>query len=137
MPNNDARLVHITRLNVRWIDQDTFGHVNNATYFTYFEQARVDWLATLQVEWQKGTGPVVVNARCDYKHPIIYPANLEVRLYSDPPGRSSFQTYYEIRIVGDAETLYALGEARMVWVDVQRGRPVTLPEVVRTALMTP
>lgn len=130
----NSRRLFTARILVRWIDQDTFGHVNNAAYFTYFEQARVDWLATLNVDWQKGVGPVVVSAKCDYKRPLSYPAVLEVSLYCNSPGRSSFQTYYEIRVEGDPETVYAYGEATMVWVDVRKGRPVSLPDYVRYAM---
>ncbi len=131
---NERRHIHTARIPVRWIDQDTFGHVNNATYFTYFEQTRVDWLATLNVDWQRGVGPVVVHAECDYKRPITYPALLEITMLSEPPGRSSFHTYYEIRVEGDPDTVYAVGKATMVWVDVQKGRPVSLPDEIRHAL---
>ena len=36
-------LLHTARLPVRWGDQDPLGHVNNARFFTYFEQARIDY----------------------------------------------------------------------------------------------
>ena len=32
---------HRTKLDIRFVDIDAFGHVNNAHYLTYFEQARV------------------------------------------------------------------------------------------------
>ncbi|HED52541.1 MAG TPA: hypothetical protein ENI83_03195 [Gammaproteobacteria bacterium] len=32
---------------MRWGDMDAFGHLNNAKYFTCFEQARVDWLLSI------------------------------------------------------------------------------------------
>jgi acyl-CoA thioester hydrolase len=123
-----------TRIPVRWIDQDLFGHVNNAMYFTYFEQARVDWLATLDVEWEQGVGPVIVRTTCEYKRPVSYPATVVVDFFADEPGRSSVQTHYEIRVDGDPDTLYAFGEARVVWVDVAKGRPVSLPDKVREAI---
>ncbi len=31
-------------INVRWSDMDAIGHVNNARYFTYMEQVRIEWL---------------------------------------------------------------------------------------------
>jgi hypothetical protein len=37
-------LVHVARIQVRWGDLDALGHVNAAKYFTYFEQARADWM---------------------------------------------------------------------------------------------
>ncbi len=36
-------LLHKMPISVRWGDMDAMGHVNNAAYLTYFEQARFDW----------------------------------------------------------------------------------------------
>ena len=126
------RHLYTARIPVRWIDQDTFGHVNNAAYFTYFEQARVDWLASVgdAAKWTHRVGPVVVHTSCTYKRPLAYPAVAEVALFCETPGRSSFTTWYEIRRAGEPE-LCALGEARLVWLDIERGRPITLPEGLR------
>ena len=48
-------------------------------------------------------------------------------------GRSSCQTYVEMRIEGD-EKLYAEGAAKVVWMDTQTGKSVPLPDHVRASL---
>lgn len=47
-------------------------------------------------------------------------------MYAGPPGRSSFETRYEIL---DTKTglLYALGKAQVVWVDHEQGRSMPAP----------
>ena len=40
----EKKLVHESIIPVRWGDMDALGHVNNAVYFRYIEQARVNWL---------------------------------------------------------------------------------------------
>lgn len=132
--HSEARHLFTAMIEVRWGDMDALGHVNNSRYFTYFEQVRVEWLRSLDSGWDRTAGPVLASARCDYKRPITYPATLEIRLLSDPPRRSSIQTYYEVRTQDGPETLYAFGEATVVWVDFESGRPVSLPEAFRAAL---
>lgn len=119
---------------VRWSDLDALGHVNNSRFFTYFEQARVEWLEG--TGWSGGNvagGPVVATAACRFLKPIGYPATIEVSLFAGVPGTKSIPTYYEIRLAGNDE-LVADGEAVMVWIDTATGRSMPLPDPVRTLL---
>ncbi len=38
-----AKLVHRTLIRTRFGESDAFGHINNVSFFTYLEQARVDF----------------------------------------------------------------------------------------------
>lgn len=63
--------VHTSRMMVRWRDLDELGHVNNSVYFTYFEQARIEWWLTAGATLsQQQEGPVVITAECMFKRPI-------------------------------------------------------------------
>ncbi|MEE8215441.1 MAG: thioesterase family protein [Acidiferrobacterales bacterium] len=134
--NEQRALLHRLTLPVRWGDMDALGHVNSATYFTYMEQARVRWLESLgtKIAADVGEGPVIANATCTFEQPIIYPANLEVHLYGGPPGRSSFESYYELRDAARPDTVFAQGRARVVWVDYSTGRSAPLPAKIRKLL---
>jgi len=126
-------LVHISHIPVRWGDMDALGHVNNTVYFRYAEQARIDWLATFGISdiVNVTAGPVIVNASCTFLKPITFPATVEVRTLIGKPGRSSLPTFYEMRLVGDSETLYAEGAAKIVWWNPKTGKSVELPEFIR------
>lgn len=134
-------LLHEAELRTRWGDMDALGHVNNAVYFTYLEQMRVDWLAALgasgALAGSADSGPVVVTAGCRFLRPVVHPARLSIRMYGGPPGRSSFATSYEIRDAGDPDCLYTTGEAQVVWVSQASGRSTDLPEAVRARLPAP
>jgi acyl-CoA thioester hydrolase len=112
---------------------DMLGHVNNTVYFRYFEQARIEWVYGLDPEAQAydGTGPVIVNASCTFLEPLVYPGEVEVRMYLGDPGRSSVGSYYELRMNGRT---YAEGAAKIVWVELASGRSVRLPESVAAPL---
>lgn len=109
---------------------DAFGHVNNAMYFTYFEQVRVDWLDAIGVSHDL----VLANVSCSFLRPLKYPAELEVRLYTESPGRSSLPTWYEILESGVSRPLCALGHGTVVWFDHRSGHSVPIPGTVLAQL---
>jgi acyl-CoA thioester hydrolase len=136
---NDAtrRLLHSIPVTVRWGDMDAVGHVNNARYFTYFEQARIGWLAAHGMADTVSTaieGPVIANASCTFLLAIVYPADLLVHMFGGPPGRSSFNTWFEIRDAHEPSRLYAEGESRMVWINRHAAQSVPVPDHVRALL---
>jgi len=134
MQSDQSIHVFTAHVQVRWSDLDAMGYVNNSRYFTFFEQARVQWLESISHDWNfTQAGPMLAHASCDFRRPVPYPATLEVDIYADPPGRTSLETYYEARVEGGG-TLYAQGEAALVWVDADTERPEPLPDAFRAAL---
>lgn len=108
---------------------DAAGHVNNSRFFTYFEEARVDWLrATLDGSLFSESGPVLANATCDFRHPLTYPSKLLIDVYASEPGRSSVKTFYSATRDPSGDRV-AFGTAVLVWVSVDTGEPVPLPEL--------
>ena len=129
MTHKPRLLVHTSRQAIRWSDMDMLGHVNNTSYFRYFEQARIEWTYGLHRpgEVYSATGPVIVNASCTFLVPLVYPGNIEVRMYLGEPGRTSIGSYYELAMNGRT---HAEGAAKIVWIDLASGRSVPLPEAV-------
>ena len=80
-----------------------------------------------------GDGPVIINASCTFLIPMSYPGTVEARTFASHPGRSSFLTHVEMRMVGD-ERIYAEGAAKVVWMDTQTGKSVPLPDHVRAVI---
>jgi acyl-CoA thioester hydrolase len=124
--------VHRCLVPIRWGDMDVYGHVNNTIYFRYMEQVRVEYLESLGYPIvPKGTAPVIVNASCTFLIPLTYPGTVEVRMFLGTPGRSSIPSNYEIRLVDDEATVYATGEAKIVWTDMTTGKSVPIPDDLR------
>lgn len=123
-------------LDVRWGDMDAVGHVNNAKYLTYFEQARIHWLAALggTVAFSEATGPVMANVSCEFRKPIVHPARLRIEVMVGAPGRSSLPTGYRIVDARDPAVEYATGASVLVWIDYRTGKTVPLPDAVRETL---
>ncbi|NMM28474.1 MAG: acyl-CoA thioesterase [Glaciimonas sp.] len=129
------KLVHTTRIAIRWGDMDAMGHVNNTVYFRYLEQARIEWLTAIGCAPDPtAEGPVIVNAHCSFNKQLKYPGEIEILTYVGPPGRSSFETIQEIRRVDSADIIYAHGGAKVVWVHFPSEKSTPLPERVRQLL---
>lgn len=127
----------LTQINVQpfWSQMDVLGHVNNAVYFTWCEQARIAWLEQIgfgqSFNGKSQIGPVIINAFCTYHKAVVYPATLNVAVYGAELGRSSFMTYYEIR---DENYLYTSGNSKIVWVDYALEKSVEVPDEIRQLL---
>ena len=106
-----------------------------ATSLEELEQARIDWLRRMDLQTTKqGEGPVVAQTSCNYRKAIPWVNAIDVRVYAGPAGRSSFPTYYEIASAEDADTLYADGQAIMVWTDRSSGKSRPVPDRLRALL---
>lgn len=136
MPSSQSprKRVHSALIPIRWGDMDAYNHVNNTIYFRYMEQARVEYLESLGYAIApQGTAPVIINASCTFLVPLTYPGLVEVHMFLGAPGRSSVPSHYEIRIQGET-TLYASGDAKIVWTEVASGKSVPIPESLRDEL---
>jgi acyl-CoA thioester hydrolase len=117
------KLVHTEIIPMRWGDMDAMGHVNNTVYFRFMEQGRIAWFDSLGVTRSgTGEGPAIINASCTFLKQLVYPGNVEVKTYAGQTGRSSFETWIEMRPSYDSEVIYAEGSAKVVWVDYKIGR---------------
>jgi len=136
MSNSESKLVFTLDIPVRWYDMDSFGHVNNSVYFTYFEQTRATWWNSIKPEGISylETGPVLINASCTFLRVIIWPEIIRVKLYVHQPGRSSFEHSYEIISANDSEILYATGATKVVWVDRKKAKSIQLPDWIKAHL---
>lgn len=123
--------LHTAHIAVRWSDLDAFNHVNNATYLTYLEEARLQWLDALDGEWiNEGAAPVLAASQLNYRRPIEWPARVQVELGVERLGTSSLTLWHRI-LDADGERLHCDGHVVTVWIDPRSGRPVPLPDAVR------
>lgn len=110
---------------------DALGHVNNAKFFDYFQEARIEWLASLKFELDQATGPVVVHTQCTYLKPIVYPASLVLTSSILEIGRTSFRIGHELF---QGTQLMAKGDCKIVWVDYQLNKSIPVPEKLLNVL---
>ena len=119
----------------RWMDNDAYGHVNNATYYSYFDTAVNEHLVRVGGHDILGapTIGVVVETFCRFHKSISFPEIVDAGLRVSKLGNSSVT--YEIALFrqGDEEPA-ATGHFVHVWVDRTTGRPTPVPPAMRAAL---
>lgn len=132
------------RLRVRFSDCDPLGHVNNANYLTYLEQARIV-LWGRQLGWKsrraslggpRGEGFILARAEVDFRAQAHDGDELEVRLWLSGFGRSSATYEYEVVDLTDHRVV-ATARSVQVWFDYDAGRSVPISDDLKAVLSKP
>ena len=99
-------------IEVRFRDMDSMGHVNNAVFFTYFENARIAyWRAVPAIRSRKALDYILARAECDFRSPATVEDTLACHIRVGSFGRSSFTFEYLLR---DERTGRVVAEGRTV-----------------------
>jgi acyl-CoA thioester hydrolase len=122
-------------ITTRWMDNDVYGHVNNAVYYSYFDTVVNSYLirqGVLDIESGSTIG-LVIETQCNYFSSLSFPDTVMAGLRVARLGTSSVR--YEVGLFsGDNEIAAAQGHFIHVYVDRATRRPVPLPEPLRRAL---
>lgn len=123
----------ITGLRVRHYELDTLGHVNNAVYQNYLEQAAIEHSEHLglNLERYRELGGVFVMRRVeiDYLRPAVAGDRLEVTTWLQEMRGTRAIRRYEIRKQG-SDNLLVTAEALWVWVEFKSMRPRAIPSTL-------
>lgn len=114
---------------VRWGDMDSYGHVNNAKYFTYCESARLAYFERFGIHsgaYPPHHKPALVQASLNFRRQVMYPAELEVGARVPRIGTKSFAIDLVI-VHRDTEDVVADGSSVIAWVDYEANRSIPLP----------
>lgn len=119
----------------RWMDNDSYGHVNNVTYYSYFDTAVNEHLINaggLDIRNAPIVG-FVVETSCKFHRPLSFPETVDVGLRVTRLGTSSVT--YEIALFAqNVDEPAATGRFVHVWVDRATVRPAAVPARIRAAL---
>jgi acyl-CoA thioester hydrolase len=123
-------------IQTRWMDNDVYGHVNNVTYYSYFDTAVNGYLiekGVLDIQ----NGPViglVAETSCRYRAPLTFPETVVAGICVQHLGTSSVR--YDIGLFRSGENSAAAeGYFIHVYVDRVTRRPVPLPAQLKAALL--
>jgi len=117
------------------MDNDSYGHVNNVVYYSFFDTAVNRWLierGLLDVADSAAIG-LVVETQCRYASPITFPDRVTAGMRVARLGRSSVR--YELALFRNDDALpAATGHFVHVYVDRMSRTSVAIPDTVRQAL---
>ena len=117
---------------VRFRDLDPMGHVNNAVFLTYLEQARVAFFSEMgAATGLEDMNMIVARVEIDFKAPVRLGHEVEVSVRASRFGTKSFDLDYELRVEGE---LVAVAKSVQVAYDYNRREPVPVPAEWREKL---
>lgn len=131
-----TRFPRSLELPVHWGEMDAFRHVNNLSYFRWFESGRMDYLRAVgYLDHMEATeqGPILAHTECRFRAPLAWPDAVLVETGIEDIGVDRFLMRY--RVTGlSSGVLAAEGSGRMVSFDYGAGRKCPLPAAVLAAI---
>ena len=127
LTEHTAAFPHVRGERVRFRDCDALGHVNNAVYSTYLEEARLDFLGGLR-EF------ILARVEIDFRAELRAGEEIEVGTRVGRLGTKSFELEHEIRAGETGDRVIAEAKSVLVAYDYERGESVELPESLRERL---
>lgn len=121
---------------VRFFDVDMLGHVNNAVYFTYLEEARMGFFTSMGYEaknFQKECPVILAHAECDYLSPCFLNEKLDIILTIKEIRNASFTIEYEMK-EHTSQRLIAKASTVLVTFDYHLKKVIPIPKSFREKL---
>lgn len=126
-PNGDLGWNFYHTVEVRFADIDMFGHVNNATYLTYIESARVAYYtAATGLRDPLAFNMTVARAEIDFLKPVFYGQTVRVYTRAGRIGNKSWTLEHELRDAISGELL-ARGTTVNVYYNHESGKSAPIP----------
>lgn len=121
-------------ITVRVSETDMLGHVNHANYFTYMEEARINYLNELGIKVKnEGCTIVLASAKCDFIRQAFYGDTLLIETYVKRVGQRSFTLGNDI-IEKQSEHLIARGEVVIVYFNMDKQKSADIPGEIKEKL---
>jgi len=134
-PINRQDYKYFYPITTRWMDNDVYGHINNVTYYSYFDTSANQYLIE-HAGFDIQNAPIVgfvVHSNCNYLKPIAFPDKIEAGLFVKKIGNSAVT--YGVGIFKKGKNFVsAYGEFIHVFVDRKESKSVSIPEKIRAAL---
>jgi acyl-CoA thioester hydrolase len=126
--------MHEIQVNVRFSETDALGHINNASYFVYLEEARIRFIESLGCDMDtKGWNFILASIKCDFLSQGYFNQTLSIKTFVSKIGTKSFQLEHEI-ISTHTNELIAKGNGVMVYFDFEKQKSEPLPDSFREGL---
>jgi acyl-CoA thioester hydrolase len=118
-------------LHIRFNDLDTYGHVNNAVYITYFEEGRSSWFQDRvgkKWDWTEH-GILLAKHEVEYKIPLLLSDEAFIELWISHTGTKSFEVSYRIyKKSNEVQTTCTVGKSIAVCFDYRQQKTIPIPE---------
>ena len=127
----------IVEFPVTWGDMDAMRHVNNVTYFRYFENARIVYFDRIKM-WEymekTGIGPILASTQCKFRAPLSHPDVVSIGASVSDIGRDRLTMKY-IVASHRLSKIAAEGDGVLVTYDYRNNRKVPVPDELKRNIL--
>ncbi|MFD2611248.1 acyl-CoA thioesterase [Paenibacillus gansuensis] len=121
-------------IKIRYCETDMLGHVNNVSYFMYFEQGRIEYFENLRLSQElfgEDRVSVVADLECQYLAQLYLRDPLQLHVRVAKIGRSSLDIEYAVVVNGGVK---AAGRGAIVLIDTKTGKSTPIPDEIKAVI---
>ncbi len=135
MENMNKNIRFKLDIDVRFRDLDALGHVNNAVYFTYFEEGRKSFFDNLYPDRDLYDFRfILAHLRCDFITQVTLKDRPALHMTAGDIGRKSFKLYYELTDRNNYEIVFAKAESVQVCYDYKSNETIRVSDELKQQL---
>lgn len=122
------------KVKVRFCETDALGHVNNTSYFIYFEEARVQFFEKMGQSMNSDSWPfILASASCDFLSQAYFNQELVIATTISKVGGKSFSLEHLVEDAKDGKAV-AKGKASIVFYNFTHQKSEDIPDELRRQL---
>lgn len=129
-PDKEPLIQYTHKLRSRYGETDKMGYVYYGRYLEYFEVARTEMIRSFGLSYREleenGVMLPVTHSELEYKIPVHYDIEMEIKVMVFEIPQVRLQTFYEVR-TQDQETPHVLGEVSLCFMDSESRKPCRAP----------
>jgi len=115
---------------IRYYETDQMGFVHHSNYLRYFELARIEWISSLGLSYQKmeerGYLMPVIKANIDFKKPLTFGKSFRIKIESNKMPKVKFELTYEVFL--EENEIIATGSTVLAFLSSHNLKPIRCPE---------
>ena len=115
---------------IRYYETDQMGFVHHSNYLRYFELARIEWILSLGLSYQKmeerGYLMPVIKANIDFKKPLIFGKSFRVKIESNKMPKVKFELNY--KVLSEENEIVATGLTVLAFLSSDNLKPIRCPD---------
>ena len=134
--NQAEQYYHSLPIQIRFNDVDRYGHVNNNSYFAYYDLGKEEYLRNvLKMDYRNSdVVPVIANINADFILPIFYGDEIIIETRVSHIGKKSY-TLKQLAINQKTGNILCQYSTVMVCFNLETQTSAELPEVYRKAFV--
>ena len=115
---------------IRYYETDQMGFVHHSNYLRYFELARIEWISSLGLSYQKmeerGYLMPVIKANIDFKRPLTFGKSFRIKIESNKMPKVKFELTYEVFL--EENEIIATGSTVLAFLSSHNLKPIRCPD---------